>query len=347
VDGAGNVYISDWGNNAIKKWAAPNGPVTTLIDSGLNDPNGVAVDGVGNVYIADSENNAIKKWTRPNGPVTTLVGSGLNSPSGVAVDAAGNVYIADSGNNAIKKWAVADGTVTTLVGSGLNDPSGVAVDGAGNVYIADVVHCAIRKWAAADGATTLVGSGLNDPFGVAVDGTGNVYIADTDNNAIDEWPRAFVDPTPRLVGCGAGTDVMPPVLPVTANLSGPFAPSSDQPWLTTTGVTNGLVSFAFTANTNAASRAAHISLLGQLIPVTQAGLFAPGFTSVVMTGPSALSLTFSGSQGQGYTVLMSTNLAAPMTSWVPLTNGVFGSGPVQFTDTCTTNGQRFYRILVP
>ena len=348
VDGVGNVYIADTDNNAIKQWAAPNGPVTTLVGSGLYHPFGVAVDGAGNVYVADTDNNAIKQWAAPNGPVTTVVGSGLNTPCRVAVDGAGNVYIADSFNNATKKWAAPNGPVTTLVGSGLSDPRGVAVDGAGNVYVADTYNNATKKWAAADGTTTtLVGPGLYDPFGVAVDGAGNVYIADTFNNAIKELPRAFVDSTPRLAGCGAGADVLPPVLPVTANLGGPFAPCCDQPWLTVTGVTNGIVSFAFTANTNAASRTAPISLLGRLIPVTQAGLFAPGFTSVVMTGPSALSLTFSGSQGQGYTVLMSTNLTGPMPSWVPLTNGVFGSGPVQFTDTSATNGERFYRILVP
>jgi len=41
VDAAGNVYIADYGNNAIKKWAITNHAVTTLV-SGLNQPTGVA-----------------------------------------------------------------------------------------------------------------------------------------------------------------------------------------------------------------------------------------------------------------------------------------------------------------
>ena len=78
VDGAGNVYIADTGNNAIKKWTAASNTVTTLVSSGLSYPTGVAVDGAGNVYIADTGNNAIKEWTAANNTVTTLVSSGLS-----------------------------------------------------------------------------------------------------------------------------------------------------------------------------------------------------------------------------------------------------------------------------
>ena len=114
----------------------------------------------------------------------------------------------------------------------------------GNVYVADNQNQAIWEWTAADGNfTTLVSSGLNSPYGVAVDGAGNVYIADTYNAAIKELPYAFVDPTAKSETAAAGSDVLPEVLPATENLLTPFAPSSDQPWLTITGITNGVVSF--------------------------------------------------------------------------------------------------------
>ena len=96
VDSAGNVYIADTGNNAIKEWVAASNTVITLVSSGLYDPSGVAVDGSGNVYIADTGNNAIKEWLAASNTVTMLVSSGLYYPLGVAVDGAGNVYIADT-----------------------------------------------------------------------------------------------------------------------------------------------------------------------------------------------------------------------------------------------------------
>jgi DNA-binding beta-propeller fold protein YncE len=248
----------------------------------------VAVDGAGNVYIADTYNNAIKEWSAATHTVTTLVSSGLSYPTGVAVDGAGNVYIADYGNNAIKEWSAATHTVTTLVSSGLNLPAGVAVDGAGNVYIADSYNSAIKEWSAATHTvTTLVSSVLYWPYGVAVDGAGNVYIADYNNSAIKELPRAFVDAAAKAESALAGSDSLPVVLPATQNLTGPFAPTSDADWLTFSGVTNGVVSFAFTANTNASSRTGNITVLGQTIPVTQAAaVYSLGATNL-LEGPAA------------------------------------------------------------
>jgi len=353
VDGVGNVYIADSGNSAIKKWTVASNTVSTLVSSGLNGPYSVAVDAAGNVYIADTSNNAIKEWLAVNGTVTTLVSSNLDYPEGVAVDEAGNVYIADFSNNTIKEWTVVNNTVTTLASA---SSSAVAVDGAGNAYYLDLnfFNNVIKEWTAASGTvTTLVSSGLGGPtaYGVAVDGTGNVYIADSWNHAIKELPRAFVDPTVKSETAFAGSDALPVVLPATANLTGPFAPVSDSPWLTLTGSANGVVSFAFTANPFDTSRTANISLLGQTIPVTQSAALVtpPNLTGLTILGNGAFQFGFTNNQGAAFTVLTTTNLLLPLTNWTvlsTLTNN--GSGQYQFTDlTATNGGQRFYRVSSP
>jgi sugar lactone lactonase YvrE len=348
VDGDGNAYFTASENQGIYQWTATNNTVTGLFYENL--PFGPAVDGAGNVYIASSAGGgAINEWMVVNSNVTTLVSAGLNNARFVAVDGAGNVYISDTGNKAIKKWTAMNSNVTTLVSSGLNTPTGVAVDGAGNVYIADYINNAIMKWtAASSNVTTLVSSGLNGPNGVAADVAGNVYIADSNNNAVKELPYVFVDPTAKSESLAAGTDALPAVLPATENLRSPFAPSSDQPWLTISGVTNGVVSFSFTANTGS-TRTAHITLLGQTIPVAQAGIMPPTLTGATMLGNGAFQFAFSNNQGMSFTVISSTNLSLPLTNWTAVgTPSNIGPGLFQLTTQSTTNDpQRFYRVRSP
>jgi sugar lactone lactonase YvrE len=129
ADSAGNVYVSDSANNAIRK-LTPAGEVVTLAGlpgySGNSDgkgdaarfsnPQGLAVDGAGNIYVADTGNNTVREITA-DGVVSTLPeqavarGPGdqaaakaqFNSPGGVAVDDAGNVYVADTSNHCVRK----------------------------------------------------------------------------------------------------------------------------------------------------------------------------------------------------------------------------------------------------
>ena len=102
VDRSGNVYIND-NNNAIYELSQSTQQVVTLVSSGLNYIQELAVDGAGNVYAADAGNGAVYEWSASTQEITTLASLGLNNPYGVAVDGAGNVYIADTYNSAIKE----------------------------------------------------------------------------------------------------------------------------------------------------------------------------------------------------------------------------------------------------
>lgn len=297
VDSSGNVFIADKGNNAIKEWLAGNSNVITLVSSGLTNPCGVAVDGAGNVYIADTGNDAIKERPAAISNVITLVSIGLSSPHGVAVDAAGNVYIADAGNGAIKEWMAANSNVITLVSSGLSGPQGVAVDGAGHVYIADSEQggelFSTDEWTPANSNLTVMlwlyflAGGPADPFGIAVAGADNVYISFVgpagDGDIMELSYNLFADLTPRSESEVAGTVAWPVLLPVTAN----YDAGSDQPWLTINGITNGVLSVSFTANTSGASRTANISLVNQVIPFTQSSLSYSLGTDLLFEGPTA------------------------------------------------------------
>ena len=209
VDSAGNVYIADTSNHAIRK-ITPAGAVSTLAGSPgsrgsangtgnaarFNSPTGLAIDNAGNVYVGDRDDNTVRKIT-PGGLVTTLAGQAgtfgsadgtgsaarFGNPNGLAVDTAGNVYVADYHNFTIRK-ITPSGVVTTLAGQAgafgssdgtgsaarFGNVNGVAVDGAGNVYAADTTNNTIRKITSAGVVTTI--AGLAGNFGSA-NGTGS------------------------------------------------------------------------------------------------------------------------------------------------------------------------------
>ncbi|EEF63094.1 NHL repeat containing protein [Pedosphaera parvula] len=195
VDGAGNVYVADTGNNIIRVVTA-SGLCRTLAgtagvqgsadgmgaQASFNQPSGIALDSDGNIYVSDYGSSTIRKVTQ-SGQVTTLAGmtgvtgsvnnTGTNAlffhPMGLAVDNATNLYVADYGNHLIRKITPSN-VVSTLAGvtgvpgsaDGLggqfNEPEAVAVDQAGNVYVADTGNAAIRMIMPGGSVTTLAGA---------------------------------------------------------------------------------------------------------------------------------------------------------------------------------------------
>ncbi len=138
----GNVYITDYLNQRVRKVTVSTGILTTIAGTGTGG------------YSGD------------NGPATSAT---LNSPTGVSLDTAGthwslfclkelfiyslhhlgNVYIGDTQNNRVRKVTVSTGIISTIAGTGsttfsdngpatsgtLYYPFGVVVDSAGKVML--------------------------------------------------------------------------------------------------------------------------------------------------------------------------------------------------------------------
>jgi DNA-binding beta-propeller fold protein YncE len=113
VDSAGNVFVADSGNSAVKE-IKTDGSIHVL-GSGFDDPQGIAVNPTGGVIVADTFHNAVKEIL-PSGAIIPL-GSGLSGPFSVAVDALADVFVGDENNSRAVKLSFATVTSSTLTGS--------------------------------------------------------------------------------------------------------------------------------------------------------------------------------------------------------------------------------------
>ena len=92
---------------------------------------------------------------------------------------------------------------------------------------------------------------------------------------------------------------------------------------------------------------AYLRNTGSAVQLVVAPLVAPSLTKVLAMSPSGFSLSFSGVNGQSYRLLASTNVVLPLTNWLVLTNGFFGSGLMNFTDPAAPVSHKFYLLRSP
>ncbi|HEY4008765.1 MAG TPA: Ig-like domain repeat protein, partial [Acidobacteriaceae bacterium] len=187
IDGAGNIYFADSGNDVIRRIDAVTNVITTIAgmpgsagfagDGGaataarLSGPQGVAFDAAGNLFIADTGNDIVRKVDATNGTISTVAGEPgeaaytgegtatanmLNMPWSVAIGPDGALYIADTGNSRIRR--VIGGVISTVAGSNYQTFGG-------------------------DGGPAIQAA-LNQPYGVALDPAGDLYVADSGNHCI-------------------------------------------------------------------------------------------------------------------------------------------------------------------
>jgi len=202
VDNAGNIFIADSMNAAVRK-VDSKGIITTIAGKGVT---------------AGISTASFSGFSGDGGPATNAE---LSSSGAVAIDRSGDIFIADTDNFRIREVAAVTaiqygipmtaGNIYTVAGDGqggylggysgdggpatsaeLAQPYCVAVDTSGNIYIADQNNFRIRKVDSKGIITTVAGGGAVQgytsnsepatsagvvPFGLAVDSAGDLYIA--------------------------------------------------------------------------------------------------------------------------------------------------------------------------
>jgi uncharacterized protein (TIGR03437 family) len=217
----GNAYITDYGNDRIRKVDA-NGVITTIAggtggftgDGGpasaarLNGPFSIVCDASGNLIFTDFINYRIRRIT-PAGVINTIAGTGRTSQSGdgglaagsdliagwLAVANDGTIYFTDDGGTTLNGYQrvrkISNNIVTTLAGTGVSGYSG-------------------------DGGPAGAAQ-LRSASGVAVDRNGNVFIADARDNRVRKVSPSGVISTYAGTGTAGNTGDGGPALQARLN----------------------------------------------------------------------------------------------------------------------------------
>lgn len=208
VDGRGNVFFCDYGNQRVRRIAV-NGTVSTVAGGGtatvsyfgaptagpqaqLAGPRNLVFDNAGNLYFSDYAAHRVLRLA-PDGQLSHFAGGQkagtsadavvamlglLKEPTALAVDRAGAVYIADAGNYAIRR--VFGGTMTRVTSTGtaaratFDFITGLAIDATGELYVAEGRSRPLRRISPQGGVVQFSEGGRD----VAVDLAGNAVIAD-------------------------------------------------------------------------------------------------------------------------------------------------------------------------
>lgn len=187
-DAAGDLFVVDMVNHAVRKIDMKSGLITTVAGTGeagysgdggpatkaqLAQPHSIQFGPDGNLYICDIRNHVIRLLDMKTGVISTFAGAGkpgetpdgspiqgtpLKGPRSLDFDKDGNLWLATREGNQVFKFDLKAGVIHHVAGTGKKGFTG---------------HGGPAKEAT-----------LSGPKGIAIDADGNVWLADTESHSV-------------------------------------------------------------------------------------------------------------------------------------------------------------------
>ena len=188
-DKAGNSYIADMANHAIRRVDAKTQVITTFAGTGkpgysgdggpaaqaeLKQPHSIQFDPGGeHLYICDIGNNVIRRVEMKSGTISTFAGTGkpgdtpdgspitgtpLKGPRSIDFDAKGDLWLVTREGNQLFRFDLKAGLIHHIAGTG-------------------------KKGFTGNGGPAKEAT-LSGPKGVSIDAEGNAWLADTESHSV-------------------------------------------------------------------------------------------------------------------------------------------------------------------
>ena len=203
-DSAGNLYVADTGNNAVRRIEIKTGIITTFAGTGkkgesgdggpanqasLSSPHSIQFGPDDSLSICDVPSHVIRRVDLRTGLIGTFAGTGkpgvtpdgapitgtpLNNPRSLDVDREGNLWIVTREGNQVFKFDVKAGIIRLIAGTGQPGFTG-------------------------NGGPALAAK-LSGPKGITLDAAGNAWLADTESHTV-----RMIDASTGRIDLMAGT----------------------------------------------------------------------------------------------------------------------------------------------
>jgi len=252
LDSNDKIYVVDSGTKSVFVYPPLGGstgllneaPTATISggNTGLIEPQGIALDSNHNIYVADGGNSSVTVYSpvgsstgllneAPSASISAAMTTGLIYPEGIALDSSANIYVADSDAADILVYpAGSNGDTATLAtisggNTGLIQPQGIALDSSANIYVLDLLGSVFvypplgRSTGPLNEAPTVTISGGNTgmsyPEGIALDSNGNIYVADSGAASVFVYPpvgrsTGLLNEAPTATISGGNTGLIQP-----------------------------------------------------------------------------------------------------------------------------------------
>jgi streptogramin lyase len=187
-DAAGDLYVADMMNHAVRKVELKSGRISTFAGTGkagysgdggpaaeaqLKQPHSIQFGPGGDLYVCDTGNHVVRRIDAKTGKISTIAGTGkagptpdgaplagtpLNGPRSLDFDAAGDLWLATREGNQVFRIDLKAGKYRHVAGTG-------------------------KKGFTGNGGPAREAT-LSGPKGIAVGPGGDVYLVDTESHSI-------------------------------------------------------------------------------------------------------------------------------------------------------------------
>lgn len=128
-DKKGNLYVSSYSGDFVRKYDTAGNDLGLFIDSNLQGPTNIWFDAKGDLLVADYDGGAVKRFDS-SGTYQGIFIPGLANCEGIDIFPDGNILIGNGGTSSVKMYDSSGNYLTDLISSGsgnLINPNGIKI----------------------------------------------------------------------------------------------------------------------------------------------------------------------------------------------------------------------------